>query len=227
MQGDNNYYDQKLAVEKLKRVYEIAPPRIRQYFRAEIDNVLSKIYPDDLVLELGCGYGRVLSDLSVKAKMAVGIDKSLASLMMGMEYLKSYLPTELIQMNAVNLAFKDNSFDLVCCIQNGISAFKVDNLTLISEAYRVTKPGGIVLISSYVWDFWIHRLEWIEIQANKGLLGEIDYNKTGNGEIVCKDGFSASTYLPEQLTAITDKLGFKSITYNIDSSSIFLEIPVT
>ena len=52
-------------------------------------------------------------------------------------------------MDAAALGFRDRVFDVVVCIQNGISAFKVDRRALIAEAIRVTRPGGSVLFSSY------------------------------------------------------------------------------
>ncbi len=100
---------------------------------------------------------------------------------------------QLVEMDASRLGFRDNIFDIVVCIQNGISAFKVDQRQLIAEAVRVTRPGGKVLFSSYSDKFWEHRLEWFELQAQHGLLGEIDYAATGDGVIVCKDGFRATT----------------------------------
>ena len=82
-------------------------------------------------------------------------------------------------------------FDLTICIQNGISAFRVDKQRLLAEAVRVTKSGGTVFFSSYSSRFWAARLEWFEIQAAHGLVGEIDYRATGDGVIICKDGFCA------------------------------------
>ena len=48
-----DYYDDKLPASKLKQVYELAPPRTRQYLAAEIDFVLEHVGPKDTVLELG------------------------------------------------------------------------------------------------------------------------------------------------------------------------------
>ncbi len=53
----SNYYNDKLSAERLVRVYDIAPPRIRKYLDAEIEHVVKKIRQSDIVLELGCGYG--------------------------------------------------------------------------------------------------------------------------------------------------------------------------
>lgn len=76
----NDYYSRKLSADRLRRVYDLAPPRIRQYLQAEIDFVSRYINSDDTVLELGCGYGRVLRELAIKARPLVGIDSSIASI---------------------------------------------------------------------------------------------------------------------------------------------------
>ena len=224
--SNQNYYDEKLSAQRLQRCYEIAPPRIKQYLQAEIDHVCSFIQPGHRVLELGCGYGRVLDYLIKNTANVFGMDLSMASLVMAKREMQNSHRIKLAQMNATDLGFKDNAFDLVCCIQNGISAFKVDNLKLLSEAVRVTRSRGIVLFSTYVRDFWKSRLEWFEIQAKEGLLGEIDYNKTGDGEIVCKDGFKATTYSPQELANIAQRLNHTPDIYEIDSSSLFLKIIV-
>jgi cyclopropane fatty-acyl-phospholipid synthase-like methyltransferase len=80
-----DYYSDKLSAEWLKRVYEIAPPRVQQYFEAEVNHVMEKLHTGDLVLDLGCGYGRIIPLLAGRAKTVVGIDTSLASLLMGQE----------------------------------------------------------------------------------------------------------------------------------------------
>lgn len=65
---------------QLKRVYDIAPPRVSQYLDAEVIHVLKKIRPADLVLELGCGYGRILPTLAESARWVAGIDITAPSL---------------------------------------------------------------------------------------------------------------------------------------------------
>ena len=74
------YYSEKLAGEQLRSCYEIAPPRIRQYLNAEIEFVGSRLRLSDLVLELGCGYGRVMKCISPEVKTLVGIDTSFESI---------------------------------------------------------------------------------------------------------------------------------------------------
>jgi len=44
------------------------------------------------------------------------------------------------------------------------------------------------VFSTYAAEFWSERLRWFELQAAAGLVGEIDYEKTKDGVVVCKDG---------------------------------------
>ena len=129
-------------------------------------------------------------------------------------------------MDAGRLAFKNKYFDVTACIQNGISAFKVDPETLLREAIRVTKPGGRVLFSTYSEKFWPDRLQWFRDQSEAGLLGEIDEDATGNGVIVCKDGFRATTATPDDFWKLADACGVEPHIREVDGSSLFCEIIV-
>ncbi|MBN1164097.1 MAG: class I SAM-dependent methyltransferase [Candidatus Krumholzibacteriota bacterium] len=222
----NDYYSQKLSAERLRLCYEIAPPRVKRYLETEIDFILDRLNASSLVLELGCGYGRVLQRLAAKARTVVGIDTSHASLLSARKSMGNVARYCLAEMNAVELGFGDGLFDLVACVQNGISAFKVDQRKLIREAMRVTRRGGRVLFSSYADRFWKDRLEWFEIQAKMGLVGEIDYRETGNGVIVGKDGFRATTVRAEDFAALTSDWDIAPRIMEVDGSSVFCEILV-
>ncbi len=217
------YYSHKLSATRLKQVYETAPVRVRQYLDAEVSHVLEKIRPGGLVVELGCGYGRIIPRLAAKAGWVVGIDTSVASLDYAQEALD--IPNcSLARMNAGKLAFYDGVFDCVVCIQNGISAFHVDQQALVSESVRVAKAGATVLFSSYSERFWKNRLEWFELQSKAGLVGEIDYEKTSDGVIVCKDGFTATTVSSDHFLALTAQLDADIRIVEVDGSSLFCEI---
>jgi len=220
------YYTEKLAAEHLRACYDLAPPRTKAYLEAEIEFVLSRTTPSTLALELGCGYGRVLERLLPKVRVAFGIDTSLSSLRMAMEYLGRTPSVCLACMDSVQMGFPDRAFDLTICIQNGICAFAVDQRQLIREALRVTRSGGLVMFSSYTSQFWEHRLEWFEIQSTHHLIGEIDYQATGNGIIVCKDGFRATTADRTTFEKLAASLEVRPRVTEVDGSSLFCEIVV-
>ena len=221
-----SYYAQKLAATRLQRVYDIAPDPVRRYLSTEIAYVQERMPPGCRVLELGCGYGRVLKELAPRAGVLAGIDTSLASLRMAKDYLAACADVMLVQMDAIDLAFPPETFDLVCCVQNGISAFHVDQRQLMAEAVSVTRPGGRVLFSSYAEAFWEDRLDWFRLQAQHGLLGAIDEAATGRGVIVCKDGFKATTVTPDQFRTLSQGLGDAVTVDTVAAASVFCDIRV-
>jgi 2-polyprenyl-6-hydroxyphenyl methylase/3-demethylubiquinone-9 3-methyltransferase len=180
--------------------------------------------PEDSVLELGCGYGRVTWEIAVVAKRVVGIDTAAESIVLARSREKNGMSCEFLEMDATTLSFDDNGFDLVVCIQNGICAFGVDQFVLVKEAIRVARPGGHVLFSSYSGKFWPHRLEWFELQAERGLLGEIDYDTTGDGVIVCKDGFRAGAMGDAEFRELCKRIELEPTINEVDESSIFYEL---
>ncbi|MEE8340990.1 MAG: class I SAM-dependent methyltransferase, partial [Candidatus Neomarinimicrobiota bacterium] len=125
-----NYYSNSLNTDKLLKCYQVAPKRIQQYLDAELQFVIDKIDQNDIVLDLGCGYGRVSAKIAQKAKMMVGIDLAEDNIRFAKEFVKNVENCEFHVMNANNLKFADKTFDLVFCIQNGISAFKISPVEL-------------------------------------------------------------------------------------------------
>jgi len=69
-------------------------------------------------------------------------------------------------------------------------------------------------------------LEWFQLQSDAGLLGEIDVEKTGDGVIVCKDGFRATTVGPEEFLSLTSDLYAETKIVEVDESSLFCEIKI-
>jgi SAM-dependent methyltransferase len=141
------YYTERLAAERLRACYDLAPPRTKAYLEAEIEFVLAKTMPSMLALELGCGYGRVLEGLLPRVRVACGIDTSPFSPRMALDYLGRNPSLRLASMDSVQMGFRDRAFDLTICIQNGICAFAVDQQQLFREAVRVTRSGGLVMFT--------------------------------------------------------------------------------
>jgi len=217
----NNYYTERLNAKNLKLCYDIAPRRIQRYLREEVKHVLKKTSTNDIILDLGCGYGRIIPQLSQKARKVVGVDICLANLLYGVRTMSNF---NLAGMDAINLGFQDSIFDVVVCLQNGISAFHVDPRELIQETIRITKPSGIILFSTYSDKIWEHRLKWFQLQSESGLLGEIDYQKSKDGTIICKDGFKATTIRPKQFLSLIKGYNIKLKIVEVDESSLFYEI---
>lgn len=218
------YYKDKLSANKLLRCYELATPRMKKYLDAEIQFVISNIRGAGLVLELGCGYGRVLRAVSPFVSMIVGNDISRESLELAKSYVKPYAKYRIVEMDACRMALRSCIFDAVFCIQNGISAFGVDKKRLVAESIRVAKTNGLILFSSYSPKIWEDRLEWFRKQSQVGLLGKIDEEKTRDGIIVCEDGFRATTVSSDEFVELFGKFGLNASVTEVDQSSIFCKV---
>jgi len=218
------YYAAKLFGMRLLKCYEVAPPRVQQYLEAEIGFVRGRLQPRDSVLELGCGYGRVAFRLAEVAERIVGIDTAFENLALTPRFAGPHSKCEFLQMDATTLAFGDETFDAVVCVQNGICAFGVDPERLLREAVRVLRPGGRAFFSTYAAGFWSERLRWFEIQAAAGLVGEIDYEQTRDGVIVCKDGFRTGVLSPEAFRQLSSRFPVRAAITTVDESSVFCVI---
>jgi 2-polyprenyl-6-hydroxyphenyl methylase/3-demethylubiquinone-9 3-methyltransferase len=223
MEKKTRYYTEKLSGERLRAAYDVAPPRARRYLEAEIDHIDRKAPAAGSVLELGCGYGRILERIARERRTLLGVDTSEESLRNARRLLGG-APRRgvfLACMDAANLGLADRSVDFVFCAQNGVSAFRVDAGRLVAEAARVTRPGGTVLFSSYADDFWDGRLEWFRAQAAAGLVGEIDEAATKDGLIVCRDGLRLGRYGPAEFAALKVPGASASDVVTVDASSVF------
>lgn len=100
-----------------------------------------------VILDIGCGNGAYTMEMAQNAKIVVGIDVERERL------LKFSIERErrqtnnvfIVQMDGQELAFADNSFDIVTCIET--LEHVPDELRLLGEISRVLKPGGAVALS--------------------------------------------------------------------------------
>lgn len=215
-----NYYAESLNSQKLFQVYDTAIPRIRQYLQAEIDFVRQHLKGHERVLELGAGYGRIVRELAPDCTSIVGMDISEESVHLGTSYLQDFPNAEMVAMDVHEMNFS-YPFDVILCLQNGLSAMRADD-AVIQRILSYLAPGGTAYFSTYSANFWHHRLAWFQEQADKGLLGELDMEKTRDGVIVCKDGFRATTHSPADLESIGRNSGLSYEVTEVDHSSLFL-----
>lgn len=224
---EENYYDENLNAQKLCQVYESRFPRVEQYLESEISFVKNQLQGTERILELGAGYGRIMKALAPYCEAIVGIDISEDNVAFGKEYLREVPNARLSVMDVHKLCVKD-SFDVILCLQNGLSAMKIQPVEYYINIWMdFLTENGKVFISSYSPNFWEHRVAWFQEQAEKGLLGEIDVEKTGDGVIVCKDGFRATTHSPEELDRIGGTSGYAHKVMEVDQSSVFLILSKT
>jgi 2-polyprenyl-6-hydroxyphenyl methylase/3-demethylubiquinone-9 3-methyltransferase len=218
-----DYYIENLSGNHLHRVYSLADEPVKIYLQGEIEFIRARISPGDRVLELGCGYGRILKALASDTHITEGIDNAPGNIELAGKYLDNEPGIKIHRMSVDSLDFDDNSFDLVLCTQNGLSAFGLDPLIVVREACRVTKHHGRLFCCTYAESFWPSRLQWFRNQVDAGLLGAIDETKTGNGVIACVDGFRSASMTDLQFQEIASALNLVVDIFELPSGSLISE----
>lgn len=118
--------------------------------------------PNDRILEIGCGIGSIVSELSGHSYDITGTDISTQAINYG---LKKYNNIKLLIQPTENLQFEDHSFDVVLSFDLFEHIAKVDRH--ISEVRRVLKEDGLYLLqtpnkySNVIFETMYHKsLKW-------------------------------------------------------------------
>ncbi|KIW81507.1 hypothetical protein Z517_04532 [Fonsecaea pedrosoi CBS 271.37] len=108
--------------------------------------LLPHIRPNHTILDVGCGPGTITADLAtfVPEGKVIGVDAVESVLGQASEYATSRGVTNITfqKVDANDLPFEDNSFDIVFCHQ--VLQHVKNPVAILKEMRRVAKPGGIV-----------------------------------------------------------------------------------
>lgn len=99
-----------------------------------------------IMLDVGCGSGIMLNNLN-KYGTAIGVDNSYE----GIKFCQIRGHKLVVVGDALNLPFKDNSFDIITCLD--VMEHLEDDSTLLAEIYRICKKMGMVIITAPAYKF--------------------------------------------------------------------------
>ncbi|MGI6007309.1 MAG: class I SAM-dependent methyltransferase [Ruminococcus sp.] len=137
------------------------------------------------ILDVGCGGGATIAEMLERSPESVidGIDYSEVSVRQSEEMNRKYLGTRcsVCQADAADLPFPENTYDLVTAMETVY--FWPDADRAFAEILRVLKPSGIFAVINEGSD--PEKCDWPPV-----------------------DGFM-KIYLPEELTALMTKAGFR------------------
>jgi ubiquinone/menaquinone biosynthesis C-methylase UbiE len=104
---------------------------------------INLLKPNDKILEIGCGTGRVVFELSRQGYDVIGTDISQEAVAYGR---KKYDDIKLQVQPAEKLEFADKTFDIVLSFDLFEHIAEVDKH--VSEVYRVLRPNGLYLFQT-------------------------------------------------------------------------------
>ncbi|MEK6917487.1 MAG: class I SAM-dependent methyltransferase [Nanoarchaeota archaeon] len=142
-------YGQEYVREQVKAV-EKPLKEAKESFKYEF-NLLKKICQNKVVLDVGCGTGRPADKLFQFVKKLVGIDNNESVLKIARKNLANSPNVEILNMDAFNMTFPDNFFDVTYAAYNLIGSIDSKE-KLLREILRVTKRGGTILIFTWKRD---------------------------------------------------------------------------
>jgi ubiquinone/menaquinone biosynthesis C-methylase UbiE len=110
---------------------------------------LAGIHPEDDILEIGCGVGRIGFGLAPRCRSWTGADISPNMLAVAGDRLRGLSNVRLVLLHTVGLGeLAANSFDLVYCTNVLAHLDEMDRWRYVQEAFRVLRPGGRLLIDN-------------------------------------------------------------------------------
>lgn len=101
------------------------------------------LHPTDVVLEIGCGVGRIAPAVAPRVSEWIGADISGNMIGHAKRRLADLPNVRLIELAEVGLAeVPDASVDVVYCTVVFMHLYEWDRYKYVAEAFRVLKPGG-------------------------------------------------------------------------------------
>lgn len=124
--------------------------------------------PDDVLLDVACGWGEFLATYAAQARRVAGVDRAPAKVALARERLADRIANgtaEVVVADAAQLPWPDGSFTAVTCMD--AFPFFPNPGAVLAEMYRVLKPGGRAVMS-----FAAERLpEGVQSRQARGLAG--------------------------------------------------------
>jgi len=139
-----------------KMLFDNWPERYTQWFGTPIGKLVYEYEselilslldpkPGEMILDAGCGTGVFTLEFLDRGSQVVGLDISQPMLNLARRNLAS-LPFQAVRGDMLNLNFQDGYFDKVVSIT--ALEFIADAKRAIDELFRVTRPGGRVVVAT-------------------------------------------------------------------------------
>ena len=176
------------------------PPLLQEFFQRDLDYIAEHFTAEKDVLEVGCGFGRLLPKLAERSKKVTGIDFSDLQIAQAQETARNLKNVSLLKMCAESLEFPPASFDISLCMNCSLGNMPDIEEKVVEEMIRVTKPGGEIVIRVFA-----DTKEVREAQCqNYRRLGLTNIRDKG-AAIVTGEGFYSRRFTESEMRALFQK----------------------
>ncbi len=170
-----------------------------------------RLGPDDTVMEIGCGAGRVAHHLAPHVKHWIGGDVSKNMLAHAAEALAGVPNVSFVELAGSDLrAVPDDSLDAIYCTVVFMHLDEWDRYRYVREMFRVLKPGGRLYIDNYNLlseEGWSFFLEMAEIDP------------------VHRPANISKSSTPQELRAFAERAGFTDVL--VRPAALFVAVTAT
>jgi 2-polyprenyl-6-hydroxyphenyl methylase/3-demethylubiquinone-9 3-methyltransferase len=192
-------FSSKYCHDKLTKVF----PEYAQFFEKEIVEVKKLINKNSVILDVGCGFGREIKELSPFCKKIIGIDADPEEIKTAKSYLKDVKNKELYIQNAKKTIFSDESFDVVICLGNTFGNFDNDKSAILEEMKRLTKKNGKIIIG-------VNNMESIQKKVKAFENIGLKIKKVENKKITLDTGIVSEEFSKNELKNIFEGFQLKA-----------------
>lgn len=117
-------------------------------YRGLGERVAAEIGLNDTVLECACGTGAISRYIAPKCKTLTATDFSVGMLRQAKKNCQSYSNVKIKRADMTHLKCRDNRFDAV--VAGNVIHLLEDPLAAVKELERVCRPGGKIIIPTYI-----------------------------------------------------------------------------
>ncbi len=124
------------------------PESYRVWFDAEKQYLEKHIKTGSSVLEIGSGDGRSIYDLLPLTKNITAVDHDKEAVIRAQQSFADFSSIKIIETDAVNLPFNNESFDYVICMGTFMNLGE-KKYHILNEMKRVLKNDGKIIVSTF------------------------------------------------------------------------------
>lgn len=135
--------------------------------RQDADVISRYLSQNDVVLEIGCGAGRIEKFLAPQVRKLYGVDISPKAIKLGRQYNKEHQNCYLYENNGQDLyRFGNNKFDFIFSVGTFQHMSVEDSFCFFVESFRCLKPGGKILFQFRSLKHWFDQFAYQAIRGD-------------------------------------------------------------